>query len=219
MVSAGTVPSRCVCTHTGVKALSVQRGFRLCPPKGQVLHWLLCQQVSRDPDVFRDAFGARQGPHNLCPAQNTFMLGRSRRLLCCGGEQSLLEVLSNSPRMFLWFWQIYMPPAQLHCTQLHISMLAHNKMNNIFMFSLSYLVLWNPLGFWKRPWTSWRSGVRKQLNYALTTDFHNCKTLRCRSKGGKERHQTCQCQKEGRKALQTKTRGDQHCLCQCISYQ
>lgn len=58
------------------------------------------------------------------------------------------------------------------------------------------------------------------------TDFHNCKTLRCRSKRVKERHQTCASAKKkkekgrgvGGEALQTKTGGDQHCLCQCISY-
>lgn len=89
----------CVCT--GGEALSMQRWFRLHPPKGQALHRLLCQQVSNDPDVFRDAFGARYGPWNLCSGQNTFMLGKGRRLLCCGGEQSLQEVLYNSPRIFL----------------------------------------------------------------------------------------------------------------------
>lgn len=40
----------------------MKRWFRLHPPKGQVLHRLLCQQMSKDSDVSKDAFGARQGP-------------------------------------------------------------------------------------------------------------------------------------------------------------
>lgn len=76
----------------------MRRWLRLYLPKGQVLHRLLCQQVSKDPDVFRDAFGARQGPCNLCPAQNTFMLGKSRRLWgraeLAGGALSLSQNVS-----------------------------------------------------------------------------------------------------------------------------
>lgn len=103
-------------------------------------------------------------------------------------------------------------------------MLAHNKINHIFMFFLSYLVM-KPIWILEEAmdflevWSKETTQLRLNHRFFITAKHSGIDQRELRRGIRRVPVPKKKKKRRGGKALQTKPGGDQHCLRQCISYQ